>query len=87
VKICWHDLLQGCSAGEVFDYFRAAGLAAYRHRHHCLAALHRDKTGHAADTGGRTKSKMYTLYSMQRSGNSYKVRLALALLKAPYRAI
>ena len=30
---------------------------------------------------------MYTLYSMQRSGNSYKVRLALALLDAPYRAI
>ena len=30
---------------------------------------------------------MYRLYSMQRSGNSYKVRLALALLNAPYRAI
>ena len=30
---------------------------------------------------------MYKLYSMQRSGNSYKVRLALALLNAPYRAI
>jgi glutathione S-transferase len=30
---------------------------------------------------------MYKLYSMQRSGNSYKVRLALALLDAPYRAI
>jgi len=30
---------------------------------------------------------MYKLYSMQRSGNSYKVRLALALLSAPYRAI
>ena len=30
---------------------------------------------------------MYTLYSMQRSGNSYKVRLALALLNAPYRAV
>ena len=30
---------------------------------------------------------MYKLYSMQRSGNSYKVRLALALLQAPYRAI
>ena len=30
---------------------------------------------------------MYKLYSMQRSGNSYKVRLALALLGAPYRAI
>ena len=36
----------------------------------------------------RTKpQKMYKLYSMQRSGNSYKVRLALALLNAPYRAI
>jgi glutathione S-transferase len=33
------------------------------------------------------KSPMYKLYSMQRSGNSYKVRLALALLNAPYRAI
>lgn len=30
---------------------------------------------------------MYTLYSMQRSGNSYKVRLALAFLDAPYRAV
>ncbi|MBN8980310.1 MAG: glutathione S-transferase N-terminal domain-containing protein, partial [Rhizobiales bacterium] len=30
---------------------------------------------------------MYKLYSMQRSGNSYKVRLALALLDAPYKAI
>jgi glutathione S-transferase len=30
---------------------------------------------------------MYKLYSMQRSGNSYKVRLALAFLEAPYRAI
>src|SRR6195256_6363338 len=28
---------------------------------------------------------MYTLYSMQRSGNSYKVRLALSLLDIPYR--
>jgi glutathione S-transferase len=27
---------------------------------------------------------MYTLYSMQRSGNSYKVRLALAQLALPY---
>src|SRR3954465_5754342 len=30
---------------------------------------------------------MYKLYSMQRSGNSYKVRLALAFLDAPYVAI
>ncbi|MFO1107551.1 MAG: glutathione S-transferase family protein [Bradyrhizobium sp.] len=30
---------------------------------------------------------MYKLYSMQRSGNSYKVRLALALLNIPYESI
>ncbi|HEU4805837.1 MAG TPA: glutathione S-transferase family protein [Nitrobacter sp.] len=30
---------------------------------------------------------MYKLYSMQRSGNSYKVRLALAFLGVPYHAI
>jgi glutathione S-transferase len=30
---------------------------------------------------------MYKLYSMQRSGNSYKVRLALALLNIPYETI
>ena len=30
---------------------------------------------------------MYTLYSMQRSGNSYKVRLALEQLGMPYRLV
>jgi len=30
---------------------------------------------------------MYKLYSMQRSGNSYKARLALALLNIPYEAV
>jgi glutathione S-transferase len=30
---------------------------------------------------------MYTLYSMQQSGNCYKVRLALAQLRIPYRLI
>jgi glutathione S-transferase len=30
---------------------------------------------------------MYTLYSMQRSGNCYKVRLALAQLRQPYRLV
>ncbi len=30
---------------------------------------------------------MLTLYSMQRSGNSYKVRLALAQLRTPYRLV
>jgi glutathione S-transferase len=30
---------------------------------------------------------LYKLYSMQRSGNSYKVRLALALLNTPYDVV
>jgi glutathione S-transferase len=30
---------------------------------------------------------MYTLYSMQRSGNCYKVRLALAQLRTPYKLV
>ncbi len=30
---------------------------------------------------------MYTLYSMQKSGNSYKVRLALARLGIPYKLV
>jgi glutathione S-transferase len=30
---------------------------------------------------------MYTLYSMQRSGNSYKVRLAMAMLDLPHRIV
>src|SRR5919197_6546130 len=30
---------------------------------------------------------MHTLYSMQRSGNCYKVRLALAQLRVPYRLV
>ncbi len=30
---------------------------------------------------------MYTLYSMQRSGNCYKVRLALAHLDVPYNLV
>ena len=30
---------------------------------------------------------MYKLYSMQSSGNSYKVRLALALLNIPYEPV
>src|SRR4051794_3393275 len=33
------------------------------------------------------RDAMYTLYSMQRSGNSYKVRLALAQLGIPYRKV
>src|SRR5215471_11138415 len=43
-------------------------------------------SGHAAaiTAGGKA---MYTLYSMQRSGNSYKVRLALAQLGIPFRLV
>jgi glutathione S-transferase len=35
----------------------------------------------------RKEECMYTLYSMQRSGNSYKVRLALARLGIPYKLV
>jgi glutathione S-transferase len=34
-----------------------------------------------------TADRMYTLYSMQRSGNCYKVRLAMAQLRMRYRLI
>ena len=30
---------------------------------------------------------MYTLYSMQRSGNCYKVRLALAQMRIPHKLV
>jgi len=36
---------------------------------------------------GCEEIEMYTLYSMQRSGNSYKVRLALARLGIPYKCV
>jgi len=37
--------------------------------------------------GKPMQKPMHTLYSMQRSGNSYKVRLALAQLGIPYRLV
>jgi len=36
---------------------------------------------------GFWEAAMFTLYSMQRSGNSYKARLALAQLRVPYRLV
>jgi glutathione S-transferase len=81
LSVRWHDVLRGCGAAVHFDFFLPPGLATHPHRHHCLAALRADKPG--ADL----RLAMYKLYSMQRSGNSYKVRLALAFLDAPYRAI
>jgi len=45
------------------------------------------RTWGAANTLTDPTIRMYKLYSMQRSGNSYKARLALALLNKPYRAI
>ena len=38
-------------------------------------------------TTAKGAARMYTLYSMQRSGNSYKARLALEMLRAPYRLV
>lgn len=40
-----------------------------------------------ATGGSRGRERMYTLYSMQRSGNCYKVRLALTQLRIPYRLV
>ena len=78
-------MLRACSAVQVFDFFHFAGLATHPHRHHCLVRRGVNTPRSLLD---RMKSQpMYKLYSMQRSGNSYKVRLALALLNAPYRAI
>jgi glutathione S-transferase len=37
--------------------------------------------------GAKWDADMYTLYSMQRSGNSYKVRLALAQLRIPHTLV
>jgi glutathione S-transferase len=45
-----------------------------------------DRCGKKAN-GSRLEEAMFTLYSMQRSGNSYKVRLALAQLRIPYRLV
>jgi glutathione S-transferase len=49
--------------------------------------LRNDKAAGPRDRTTIEDRRMYKLYSMQRSGNSYKVRLALALLNAPYQAI
>jgi glutathione S-transferase len=80
----WHDVLRGYAATAGFNFFRAPGLATHPHRHHCLAALRVDNPAPAIHLN---ETRMYKLYSMRRSGNSYKVRLALALLDAPYQAI
>src|ERR1700733_2815735 len=47
-------------------------------------AKHASATGRPHQHGG---IDMYTLYSMRRSGNCYKVRLALAQLKLPFQLI
>src|SRR5947199_9450405 len=71
----------GCRSGS--GLFHPAGLATHPDRHHCLAALQVDNPA----AKRRAANSMYKLYSMQRSGNSYKVRLVLAFLDAPYEAI
>jgi hypothetical protein len=39
---CEKELLRGCSAENVFDFFHCTGLAAFAYRHHCLTALRSD---------------------------------------------
>ena len=76
-----HSARVQCS--RAFHLFRSRALAMRELRYHSLAAMRRDKPAHPlVDSSDRKKREaMYKLYSMQRSGNSYKVRLALALLK------
>src|SRR5580692_12468446 len=45
------------------------------------------RVGETGQEGRADEVGMYTLYSMRRSGNSYKVRLALAQLQIPYRLV
>src|ERR1700674_4834464 len=59
---------------------RTAAVDAYSMIRSARAARPR-RTGRADEVG------MYTLYSMQRSGNSYKVRMALAQLGIPFRLV
>jgi hypothetical protein len=47
ILLRWNNLLRGCSAVGLFDFFYSSGLATPRYRHHCLAALRGDKTTHA----------------------------------------
>jgi glutathione S-transferase len=51
--------------------------------------MRRDTLAHAMVVSSDRKKReaMYKLYTMLRSGNSYKVRLALALLNIPYEAV
>jgi glutathione S-transferase len=49
--------------------------------------LWRDKSCRLNDVPSGEIDHVYKLYSMQRSGNSYKVRLALALLNTPYDVV
>jgi len=80
----WHELSRRLCPAIVFDFFQIRGLATRRHRHHCLSAL---RGCSRVNFTRSERRRMYKLYSMQRSGNSYKARLALAFLGAPYRAI
>ena len=58
VAACEKELLCGCSAEKVFDFFHCAGLAAFAYRHHCLAALENDDDSYGSSDvfilGGQT---------------------------------
>jgi glutathione S-transferase len=52
-----------------------------------LRAVYNSARGAGGAPAARRETPMYTLYSMQRSGNSYKVRLLLAHLGIPFRLV
>jgi glutathione S-transferase len=78
-------MLQDCTAAADFNLFHAPALA--RGIRIGIIVWPRCRGTSRARNVEAAKLPMYKLYSMQRSGNSYKVRLALALLGAPYQAI
>src|SRR5260370_39537190 len=61
--------------------------SADAHRRTRIGRPRRAKTGQRRADQEGDEDGMYTLYSMQRSGNSYKERMALAQLGIPYRLV
>jgi glutathione S-transferase len=80
-----HGVLPASRAAVDFDFFQLRGACDAFASASLFGRVAGGQAGRDSDSPGDIR--MYKLYSMQRSGNSYKVRLALAFLDAPYHAI
>src|SRR5262245_14289695 len=72
--------LPHCGMGALFCSAAAGCLATAT----LCVSMRSDERGESARNPRRGGITMLTLYSMRRSGNCYKVRLALAQLKIPF---